>query len=65
MKLVQIGTVSLVMLGVAMANDSMATHFDGIGSPFGGCGLPESKVDYPHYLALNVQNTPNDYYTYL
>ena len=27
--------------------------------------MPESEIGYPHYLALNVQKTPNDYGTYL
>ena len=31
-----------------------ATHFDGIGTPYGGCGVPEPLIGYPHYLALNV-----------
>jgi len=42
-----------------------ATHFDGIGSPYGGCGLPEYALETLDYVALNVQNTPGDYSTYL
>jgi hypothetical protein len=35
-----------------------ATHFDGLGSPFRGCGLPQSVLDSQDFVALNVQNTP-------
>jgi hypothetical protein len=42
-----------------------ATHFDGLGSPFGGCGLPQSALDSQNFVALNVQNTPGDYTTSL
>lgn len=38
-----------------------ATYFDGLGSPYGGCGLPQSEVDSQHFVALNVFNTPGDY----
>jgi hypothetical protein len=53
------------LYGVAQGYNSYATHFDGIGYPYGGCGVPENLVEHPHYLALNVQKTPNDYGTYL
>eukprot|EP00347_Sterkiella_histriomuscorum_P012510 403368303 len=57
---------ALTFLGIAQSTfTSYATHFDGIGQPYGGCGIPESLMGYPHYLALNVQNTPNDYGTFL
>jgi hypothetical protein len=42
-----------------------ATHFDGLGSPFGGCGLPQSALDSQNFVALNVQNTPGNYSTSL
>lgn len=42
-----------------------ATHFDALGSPFGGCGLPQSALDSQNFVALNVQNTPGDYTTFL
>ena len=56
---------ALICSSMINANDAYATHFDGIGAPYGGCGVPENLIGYPHYLALNVQNTPNDYSTYL
>lgn len=38
-----------------------ATHFDGLGSPYGGCGLPQRELDSQDFVALNVFNTPGDY----
>ncbi|KAB8140613.1 hypothetical protein F8S13_22960 [Chloroflexia bacterium SDU3-3] len=40
------------------------TYFDGLGSPYGGCGLPQSAIDSQNFVALNVQNTPGDYSTF-
>ena len=40
------------------SHTGMATYFDGIGAPFGGCGVPESEVETMDYVALNVFNTP-------
>ncbi|MCZ7439466.1 cellulose binding domain-containing protein [Micromonospora sp. WMMC241] len=41
-----------------------ATHFDGLGSPYGGCGLPQSELDSPDFVALNVYDLPGDYTSY-
>jgi hypothetical protein len=38
-----------------------ATWFTGLGSPYGGCGLPQSALDSQNFLALNVQDSPGDY----
>lgn len=38
-----------------------ATWFSGLGSPYGGCGLPQASLDSQRFLALNVQNSPGDY----
>ena len=38
-----------------------ATYFSGLGSPYGGCGLPQSALDSQNFVALNVFNTPGDY----
>ncbi len=38
-----------------------ATWFSGLGSPYGGCGLPQSALDSQNFLALNVQNSPGNY----
>ncbi|MBN1174827.1 MAG: cellulose binding domain-containing protein, partial [Micromonosporaceae bacterium] len=41
-----------------------ATWFDALGSPYGGCGIPQANLDNPHFIALNVFNTPGDYTMY-
>ena len=41
-----------------------ATWFDSLGAPYGGCGLPQANLDSPHFIALNVFNTPGDYTMY-
>jgi hypothetical protein len=41
-----------------------ATHFDGLGSPYGGCGLPQANLDSQDFVALNVYDTPGDYSYY-
>ena len=33
--------------------------------PYGGCGITQSALDTQNFLALNVQNTPGDYSTFL
>ncbi|MEU2052571.1 cellulose binding domain-containing protein [Streptomyces bungoensis] len=38
-----------------------ATHFDGLGTPYGGCGLPQGELDSQDFVALNVFDTPGDY----
>ena len=43
----------------------VATFFDSLGTPYGGCGLPQWVLETPNFLALNVQSTPGDYQTYL
>ncbi len=42
----------------------MATHFDGLGSPYGGCGVPQDLLETQNFLALNAFNTPNNYSTF-
>ena len=41
-----------------------ATWFSGLGSPYGGCGVPQANVDSENFVALNVFNTPGDYGSY-
>ncbi|WP_194896779.1 cellulose binding domain-containing protein [Catenulispora pinisilvae] len=38
-----------------------ATHFDGLGAPYGGCGMPQANLDSQDFIALNVFNTPGNY----
>jgi hypothetical protein len=54
MKRISYSAAAVALMSRAKAYDSYATHFDGIGYPYGGCGVPETEVDHPHYLALNV-----------
>ena len=42
-----------------------ATWFSGLGGPYGGCGVPQANVDSQNFVALNVQNDPGDYSTFL
>lgn len=42
----------------------VSTHFDGLGFPYGACGVPESMLDCPYFVALNVYDTPKDYTNY-
>jgi hypothetical protein len=41
-----------------------STYFDGLGQPYGGCGLPQANLDSQDFVALNVFNTPGDYTFY-
>lgn len=41
-----------------------ATYFDGLGAPYGGCGMPQASLDSQDFVALNVFNTPGDYGAY-
>ena len=41
-----------------------STYFDGPGSPYGGCGLPQDAIDIQDFVALNVYNTPDDFTFY-
>jgi hypothetical protein len=40
------------------------TYFDGLGQPYGGCGMPQTELDSQDFIALNVYNTPGDYNFY-
>src|SRR5262245_8864131 len=40
------------------------TYFDGLGQPYGGCGLPQANLDSQNFVALNVYDTPRDYTYY-
>jgi hypothetical protein len=48
----------------AAAVTGMATHFDGLGQPYGGCGLPQPALESQNFVALNVYDTPGDYAFY-
>jgi hypothetical protein len=40
------------------------TYFDGLGQPYGGCGMPQSVLETQNFVALNVFDTPGDYAFY-
>jgi hypothetical protein len=42
-----------------------ATNFEALGEPYGGCGVPQSELEWPHFVALNVQHTPREYIAHL
>lgn len=42
----------------------MATHFDALGSPYGGCGVPQNLLETQNFLALNAFNSPGNYSTF-
>ena len=41
-----------------------ATWFTSLGSPYGGCGMPQDALETQNFVALNVYNTPGDYTFY-
>jgi hypothetical protein len=44
--------------GYSQVFEGVATHFDGLGLPYGGCGVPPSLVETDDYVALNVYASP-------
>jgi hypothetical protein len=38
-----------------------STWFTALGSPYGGCGVPQANLDSQNFSALNVQNDPGNY----
>jgi hypothetical protein len=52
----------LVLTGTHTGN---ATWFSSLGAPYGGCGVPQAELDSQNFVALNVQNTPGNYSTFL
>lgn len=49
----------LHFISQAQVHTGVATHFEKLGSPYGGCGIPTELVDSEHFVALNVFNAPN------
>src|SRR5690242_6262978 len=41
-----------------------ATWFTNLGSPYGGCGMPQDGLETQNFVALNVYDTPGDYTFY-
>jgi hypothetical protein len=38
-----------------------STWFTALGSPYGGCGVPQANLDSQNFIALNVQDDPGNY----
>jgi hypothetical protein len=57
----QLPAKALDVSGTPSPVTGWATWFTGLGSPYGGCGLPQANVDSQNFLALNVQNSPGVY----
>lgn len=52
-------------LNLSGSHTGNATWFSGLGAPYGGCGVPQANLDSQNFVAMNVQNTPGDYSTFL
>ena len=59
--LAQVPASALAAGGTPSPVTGDATWFTGLGSPYGGCGLPQANLDTQNFLALNVQNSPGNY----
>ncbi len=57
-----VASTPLTLTGTHTGN---ATWFSALGAPYGGCGVPQANLDSQNFVALNVQNTPGDYSTFL
>jgi len=42
-----------------------STWFSALGTPYGGCGVPQEYLDTQNFVALNVQNDPGNYSLFL
>jgi hypothetical protein len=62
--LFQLPAAALDVTGTPSPVTGNATYFSGLGSPYGGCGLPQANLDSQDFVALNVFNTPGNYGPY-
>ncbi|GAA5188257.1 cellulose binding domain-containing protein [Rugosimonospora acidiphila] len=60
----QLPAGALTVTGTPSPVTGNSTYFDGLGQPYGGCGLPQANLDSQDFVALNVFNTPGDYGAY-
>ncbi|MFC0434304.1 hypothetical protein [Kutzneria buriramensis] len=51
----------LAVPAAAAPGTGNATYFAGLGSPYGGCGLPQAALDSQNFVALNEFDTPVDH----
>lgn len=40
---------------------AVATHFESFGIPYGGCGIPQNRLETQHFVALNAFHSPGNY----
>ncbi|MBB5868027.1 hypothetical protein F4553_001406 [Allocatelliglobosispora scoriae] len=59
--LIQLTTSALALPDPVTPVTGNSTYFDGLGQPYGGCGIPQAYLDSQDFVALNVFNTPGDY----
>jgi Cellulose binding domain len=59
--IVQLPAGAIDVSGTPSPVTGWSTWFTGLGSPYGGCGLPQADLDSQDFLALNVQNSPGVY----
>ncbi len=57
----QLPAGAITVTGTPAPVTGNATYFDGLGQPYGGCGMPQANLDSQDFVALNVFNTPGDY----
>jgi hypothetical protein len=57
----QLPAGALGVSGTSAPVTGWSTWFAGLGSPYGGCGLPQADLDSQNFVALNVQNSPGVY----
>jgi hypothetical protein len=60
----QLPAGALTVTGTPTPVTGNSTYFDGLGQPYGGCGMPQANLDSQDFVALNVFNTPGDYGAY-
>lgn len=54
--------VSGIVLSMAAPEaPAVGTWFDGLGQPYGGCGVAQSILESEDFVALNVYHTPGSY----
>jgi Cellulose binding domain len=61
---VQLPANALTVFNTPTPVTGNATWFYGLGSPYGGCGMPQGNLESQNFVALNVYDLPNDYSTF-
>jgi len=45
----------------AQINTGYGTYYANLGTPYGGCGVPQDLLETPYYVALNMFHSPGNY----